>query len=113
MFRRLLLAILLAPATIICQTEDPVHAMESARLMLEAKNGSPQSKVKDAQIERLEFSDRYNRLIDAMREFTDEYNKAGSMVWPQKKADAVDKAYRDLRKSQSWKRASAQSETSR
>jgi len=57
--------------------------------------------------ERMLFEQRYNRLLQAVREFADAYNKAEGIVWPQKKASDVEKAYRNLTKTSSWKRTPA------
>jgi len=40
-----------------------------------------------------------------MQEFSEAYNGSNGEVWPQKSADAVDKAFRELQKTESWRRA--------
>ena len=79
--------------------------METAKIMLAAQSALA-SKAQLNQEEQIEFSRRFNKLLDVMRDFTDEYNRGGGKLWPQKKADALERAYRDLQKTSSWKRAS-------
>jgi hypothetical protein len=59
----------------------------------------------DAQFERVQFHDRYNRLIKAMKEFTEAYNTSQGNVLPVKKIVAITKAFEALQKTESWKRS--------
>ena len=55
--------------------------------------------------ERRRFEEKFNRLIDALRDFTDDYNRSTGNVWPAKKAEAVSKAFRELEQTKSWRAA--------
>ncbi len=104
--KQLLFAILVGSTAAYSQTGDPVRSMETAPMMVDARGAPVPSKAQLTQEEQIEFSRRFNRLLDVMRDFTDEYNRGGGKLWPQKKADALERAYRDLQKTSSWKRAS-------
>ncbi len=86
---------------------DPTRATEIAAMAVSAKTKVLLSKEEISKAEQQLFSDRFNRLIVAMQAFADDYNGGRGSVWPQKKADAMEKAFRDLQKTQSWKRALA------
>ena len=49
-----------------------------------------------------EFHKRFNQVLDAMREFTDEYNNSKGNAWPARKAEKLDAAMRTLQKTQLW-----------
>src|SRR5262249_15731648 len=42
------------------------------------------------------FTERFNKLVDAIRTFADEYNKGQGNIWPMRQAEALRKAYREL-----------------
>ena len=56
--------------------------------------------LREAQLN--EFHKRFNQVLDAMREFTDEYNNAKGNAWPVRKAEKLDVAMRTLQKTQLW-----------
>ncbi|MEO8026861.1 MAG: hypothetical protein ABI823_10320 [Bryobacteraceae bacterium] len=88
---------------------DPVRAAETAQMSFDANNKATADELKArfAKYEHERFTERFNHLIDAMQAFTEEYNKAPGAVWPQKKAEAIEQAFRDLQKTESWRRAAA------
>jgi stage V sporulation protein SpoVS len=108
---RLLVSMCFAASVAFCQSpvNDPVRAAEVAQRVLDAQNKAvaEQPAAHDIQIERDRFKERFNKLITAMQEFTEAYNGSNGDVWPQKSADAVDKAFRELQKTESWKRAAS------
>ena len=71
------------------------QAAADARAFTKAENA-----VRDAQLN--EFHKRFNQVLDAMREFTDEYNNAKGNAWPARKAEKLDSAMRTLQKTQLW-----------
>jgi hypothetical protein len=54
----------------------------------------PQRRVAESQNHLLEK--RFQRLVDDLQRFADEYNRSGGRVWPLREAEAVRKAYRDF-----------------
>jgi len=78
---------------------DPVRAHEiwqaHARASAVINAGSLQSTAAAA-LQKKEFEDRFNRLTQAVEEFSREYNKYHGMTWPKDKADALRKAIHDL-----------------
>ena len=106
---RLLVSICFAVSAAFCQppVSDPVRGAEVAQRVLDAQNKAvaEQPHARDIQIERDRFKERFNKLITAMQAFTEAYNSSNGEVWPQKSADAVDKAFRELQKTESWRRA--------
>ena len=42
------------------------------------------------------FEEKFNKLIDALQEFTREYNGSQGQVWPAKKAEALKTALREV-----------------
>jgi hypothetical protein len=108
---RLFVSICFAASAAFCQppVNDPVRSAEVAQRVLDAQNKAvgEQPHARDAQIERDRFKERFNKLIAAMQEFSEAYNRSNGDVWPQKSADAVDKAFRELQKTESWRRAAS------
>jgi hypothetical protein len=58
--------------------------------------------------ERRHFEEKFNKLIDALQDFTREYNRSNGNVWPAKKVEAVNKALRELERTRSWRGNKAQ-----
>lgn len=56
--------------------------------------------LREAQLN--EFHKRFNQVLDAMREFTDEYNNSKGNAWPARKGEKLDAAMRTLQKTQLW-----------
>jgi len=54
----------------------------------------PQRRVAESQNHLLEK--RFQKLVDALQRFAEEYNRNGGRVWPLREAEAVRKAYRDF-----------------
>jgi hypothetical protein len=64
---------------------------------------------KDASdLERRQFEEKFNKLIDALQGFSQEYNQSHGSVWPAKKVEAVNKALRELERTRSWRGNKAQ-----
>lgn len=59
----------------------------------------------DLKYERMQFLERYNRVITAMKEFTDAYNSTQGNVLPVKEIAAITKAFEALQKTDSWRRS--------
>ena len=59
-----------------------------------------QKALREAQL--VEFHKRFNQVLDAMREFTDDYNNSKGNAWPARKAEKLDSAMRTLQKTQLW-----------
>ena len=53
--------------------------------------------------ERRDFEEKFNKLLDALQGFSQEYNKSRGSVWPAKKVEAVNRALRELMQTKSWR----------
>ena len=62
-------------------------------------DGANRARIK---AELAEFHLRFNKVLDAMKEFTQEYNTGNGSVWPVAKATKLDAAMRDLQKNRYW-----------
>lgn len=76
---------------------DPVRAFESHAALTRAKLAERPPAEMVSQTRQAEFSKRFNRLIDAMAAFSDEYNKYQGQVWPAKQAEQLRKAMEAVR----------------
>ena len=82
---------------------DLVRAMEAVEkgALAQSKAVSTAERVKvEAQL--TEFHKRFNQVLDAMRDFTDDYNHSPGQTWPAQKAERLDSAIRSLQKTQLW-----------
>ena len=87
----------------------PVHAGDVVRVAESiekqaAADAQAFSKAEKAlrEAQLIEFHKRFNQVLDAMREFTDEYNNLQGNAWPARKAEKLDAAMRTLQKTQLW-----------
>ena len=82
---------------------DLVRAAEAVekQAVADAQAASKAEKsLRDAQL--AEFHKKFNQVLAAMRDFTEEYNHANGNVWPARKAEKLDSAMRSLQKTQLW-----------
>lgn len=103
--RRLLwLPLALSQTILPCLADDPARAAEESALRMKAaaEAVSRQNKATLSAEER-EFTERFNKLVDAMRAFHDQYAQNGGAVWPKKQAEALAKAMRHLEATRTWK----------
>ena len=74
---------------------DPIRAHE-----IQARNTVASSVVSQTPatvaLQKKQFEERFNRLTQAVAEFSREYNKSQGLTWPKDKADALKKAIHDL-----------------
>ncbi|HLK51131.1 MAG TPA: hypothetical protein VKT49_23475 [Bryobacteraceae bacterium] len=68
-----------------------VEAIAAAQAAVQQHAATPQS-----QEERRRFEEKFNRLVSAMEDFQREYNASRGQVWPQREAEALKKAIKDL-----------------
>ena len=99
---------------LLCQMfSDPVRGTEAVQAALKQQSAMEEQLVK-AQIvkeqegqARRRFEAQFNKLVTALKEFSDEYNRAPGKVWPAKQAAALKKAMRDLELADASERADA------
>ena len=83
---------------------DPVRSLEALTMANAANARAEELHRKDASDqERRQFEEKFNKLIDALQGFTQEYNRSNGSVWPAKKVEAVNKALRELEQTRSWR----------
>jgi hypothetical protein len=88
---------------------DPVRSLEALTMANAASARAEELHRKDASDqERRHFEEKFNKLIDALQDFTQEYNRSNGNVWPAKKVEAVNKALRELEQTRSWRGNKAQ-----
>lgn len=76
---------------------DPVRPSEQARLQANLRNASfEQSKAEEMRLRKRDFEKRFNNLIDAIKNFSEDYNHSAGAAWPAKKADALRRAMHNL-----------------
>jgi hypothetical protein len=76
---------------------DQIHSAEAAEAVLKQQVAIQERLAKGREGQaRQRFEAQFNKLITALREFSDEYNRAPGRVWPAKQAAALKKAMRDL-----------------
>ncbi|MCX6594774.1 MAG: hypothetical protein NTV70_00215 [Acidobacteria bacterium] len=99
----------LVPVMLLCQSiRQPANGspFDQVRVMAEMSEKRYSDQVEaDAQFERVEFHQRYNHLIKAMKEFTDAYNASHGHVLPVRKIAAITRAFEALQKTDAWKRS--------
>jgi hypothetical protein len=80
---------------------DPVRPL---RLMeVKARSLSEQDASERAlEYQKKQFEEKFNKLIDTLADFTREYNQNNGRVWPAKKAEALQKAFRELQETEAW-----------
>lgn len=83
----------------------PTHPSEESRLRVNVRTASfEQLRSEEVRLRKLDFENRLNHLIDAIKVFSEAYNQSTGAVWPAKKAEALRKAIHNLEKSKelSW-----------
>ena len=83
---------------------DPVRAQEAAVMIArtqvpvvnELSANSPNAYQQKLQLRR--FEERFNKLVQAVEEFSVAYNQNKGQAWPNGKAEALRKAMSDLQK---------------
>ena len=97
---------MLVACLLLCLAQYPIDPVRSAQALqmlsnARAEAAKPPEPARSA-VPKAEFERRWDALVNALREFTMEYNKSAGRVWPAKKADDVKKAIRQLEKTQAW-----------
>lgn len=100
----------LVPVILLCQSirqqSDLGSPFDRVRVLAEMTEKKYQERAAaDVHFEKMEFLERYNRVITAMKEFTDAYNATQGNVLPVKKVAAITKAFEALQKTESWRRS--------
>ena len=101
-----LLLVTLLPA----KADDLVRSLETVekQAAASAKTASDAEKAR-LSVQLAEFHQRFNQVLDAMREFSDEYNRSPGNVWPAAKAEKLNTAMRRLQKTPMWNQYVAKS----
>ena len=83
---------------------DPVRSTEMAALRLRAQTEAV-ARDRNEQVlrSRQDFEAKFKKLVDALHEFSQEYNQQNGQVAPLKKIQAIQKAIHDLEQTQTWK----------
>jgi len=81
---------------------DPVRRVEVASAVSAAVRSEDFNRKSGSELERRQFEQKFNGLIDALRDFTQAYNSSNGTVWPLKKVEAINKAFRELERTRSW-----------
>jgi hypothetical protein len=90
---------------------DQVRQMDAHTMNIEAQTRAFEEREKSmAPLERKLFEERFNKFIDAIHRFSDEYNKSKGDVWPARQAELVKRAFHDLEQTTSWPKAPAKPE---
>ena len=96
-------SVLIELCVLISMQSDPVRAHEMWQAQAKSQTAFIAAAQSSALAERKkEFEARFNRLTEAVAEFSREYNRNKGMAWPKEKADALKKAMQDLEKSENW-----------
>ena len=85
---------------------DTVREAETAELQAKASASDYRGKSA-AVIQTAEFHLKFNKMLDAMRAFTSDYNDNKGQAWPANRAAALDQAMKDLQKTEMWKQYAA------
>jgi hypothetical protein len=81
-------------------SSDPIRQSEQVSMQARAQSAAYEQKsAEDVKLQRQEFEKRFNKLVDAIREFSADYNGARGSVWPAKKARALQEAMQKLEQS--------------
>jgi len=82
---------------------DPVRSAQALQMLHTARaEAAKPPELERSAVPKAEFERRWNDLVNALRDFTLEYNRGAGRVWPSKKANDVKKAIRQLEKTQAW-----------
>src|SRR5215510_9057845 len=83
---------------LLCQMfSDRIRSAEIAQGALKQQIAIQERIAKEREIQaRRRFEQQFKKLVTALNEFSDEYNRARGEVWPAKQAAALKKAMRDL-----------------
>ena len=82
---------------------DQVRQMDAFTMTIAAQSRAIEDRKNSmAAQERKLFEAKFNKLLDAIHRFSEEYNNAKGAVWPSKQAELVQKAFRDLEHISSW-----------
>ncbi len=87
----------IAPAQRLPMSRDPVREVESQqRVLLDRVNQQDGELQSRQRARRREFEARFNQLVAAIDSFANEYNESKGTIWPQREADKLRKAMRQL-----------------
>ena len=85
---------------------DPVRSAELAEHQAKAVVSDQKAKMA-ADAEAAAFHAKFNKMLEAMRAFTSEYNESQGQAWPARRAAELDQAMREMQKSPMWKQYAA------
>ena len=96
---------MLAMSLLLCQAAvDPVRAVETAEMRMRAQGAAVVRQRQDSAAQsRQDFEAKFKKLLDALSEFSKEYNQQGGNVVARKKIQAIEKAIHDLQQTSTWK----------
>jgi hypothetical protein len=87
----------IAPAQRLPISRDPVREAESQqRVLLDRVNQQDGEAQSRQRARRREFEASFNQLVAAIDSFANEYNESKGTIWPQREADKLRKAMRQL-----------------
>ena len=88
-----------------CQVvADQTRSLEELDLRVKAQAEYARKGLDAATVEeRLDFAERYDRLVHALQKFETDYRKGGGAVWPKRSADDLNKALRAFQSAAAWK----------
>jgi hypothetical protein len=76
---------------------DPVRAAEIREQALVERVKQHERDTKARQdLQKRAFEEKFNRLVDAVAKFAEQYNKGKGQVWPKMEAERLRKAMREL-----------------
>lgn len=90
----------------LCQQGfDVTRSAETSEVLLRAQQAAAQAGRKELSAQgKKEFADRFNKLVEAVKEFEDEYSRSQGHVWPVKQAAKLERAMKELSAAQGWRK---------
>jgi hypothetical protein len=90
--------------TLICCAlffqRDAASMLDELRLSHPEKvRAMSESERSNTDLQQRAIQQRFQKMVDALQRFAEEYNKGGGHIWPLKEAEAVRKAYHNLERS--------------
>ncbi|HEY1239292.1 MAG TPA: hypothetical protein VGF16_01995 [Bryobacteraceae bacterium] len=79
---------------------DPMRRFEELeKVNAAATRAVSEQQHRRAESEQMLLDKRFQKLVDALQRFANEYNKGRGQFWPLHEAEAVRRAYRDFERS--------------
>lgn len=89
---------------VLCQLPlDKTRSAEAARMMLNAQSAAQTASKLDNVRAKREFAERFNHLVNALRDFEAAYTSNQGNVWPAKQAAKLETAMRELSTAPGWR----------